>query len=101
MKKCRIIFLAILLPIPLLAGCWNQEELTNLAIVMAMGIDKAEDTKGYTVTLEIVNPGNAAPMAMGGGQGAPVAVYKNTGRTVYEAGRRASKEISRLIYYAH
>jgi spore germination protein KC len=101
MKKCRIIFLAILLPIPLLAGCWNQEELTNLAIVMAMGIDKADDNQGYTITLEIVNPGNAAPMAMGGGQGAPVAVYKNTGRTVFEAGRRASKEISRLIYYAH
>ncbi len=57
--------------------------------------------KAIRSRLEIVNPGNAAPMAMGGGQGAPVAVYKNTGRTVFEAGRRASKEISRLIYYAH
>ncbi len=50
MKKARIILLMILLTIPLVAGCWNQEELTNLAIVMAMGIDKADDNQGYTVT---------------------------------------------------
>lgn len=101
MKKIQKIFLVILLTIPLLEGCWNQEELTNLALVMALGLDKADHGKGYQLTFEIVNPGNVASSLMGGGQGTPVAVYKSTGKTMLEASRKASKSLSRLIYYAH
>jgi spore germination protein KC len=101
MRKNIIAFLAIMLTLPLLEGCWNQEELTNLALVMAIGIDKAKQGKGYDITFEIVNPGNVASSFMGGGQGSPVAVYKSTGKTLLEASRNASKKISRRIYYAH
>lgn len=101
MKKHIKVCFTFLFFLPLLQGCWNQEELTNLAIVMALGIDKAEHNQGYVLTLEIVNPGNVASSFMGGGQGAPVAVYKSKGKTLFEASRKASKELSRKVYYAH
>jgi spore germination protein KC len=68
---------------------------------MAIGIDEAEHNQGYAVTFEVVNPGNVAATQMGGGQGAPVGVYKSTGKTLLEAARKASKELSRKIYFAH
>ncbi|MCQ6279223.1 Ger(x)C family spore germination protein [Bacillus sp. EB600] len=101
MKKKSIIFLVIVLTIPMLEGCWNQEELTDLAFVTALGIDKAEHNQGYTLTFQIVNPGNVASPLAGGGQGSPVAIYKSTGRNVFEAARKATKELSRRIYFPH
>jgi spore germination protein KC len=101
MRKPISLFLVLFLCVPLLSGCWNQEELTNLAFVMAIGIDEAEHNQGYAVTFEVVNPGNVAATQMGGGQGAPVGVYKSTGKTLLEAARKASKELSRKIYFAH
>jgi spore germination protein KC len=95
------LLMVFIFSIPLLSGCWNQEELTNLAFVMALGIDKAKNNEGYTLTFEIVNPANVSSSITGGGQGAPVAVYKSTGKTLFDATRKASKEISRKVYFAH
>ncbi len=99
MKKKLTIFCSIFLIIPLLAGCWNQEELTQLAFVMALGIDKHKD--GYKLTYEIVNPGNVASSQMGGGQGTPIAVYTSYGENLTEAIYKATKEVSRHLYFAH
>lgn len=38
----------------LLTGCWNRNELNELSIVLAMGIDKKDDL--YEVSLQVVNP---------------------------------------------
>ncbi|MDP4105021.1 MAG: Ger(x)C family spore germination protein [Bacillota bacterium] len=101
MKKYIKVLLLLFLSVPLLTGCWNQEELPNLAFVMALGVDKAKNNQGYTLTFEIVNPGNVAASQMGGGQGVPVAVYKSTGKSLFDATRKASKKLSRKIYFAH
>jgi spore germination protein KC len=101
MKTFIKLFLVFSFSVPFLSGCWNQEELTNLAFVMALGIDKAKNGEGYTLTYEIVNPANVSSSLIGGGQGAPVAVYKSTGKTLFGATRKASKEISRKVYFAH
>lgn len=100
-RKMGVSLLMIVLLTLLLSGCWNQEELNDLALVMAVGVDKAKSGKGFQLTYEIVNPGNVASSQMGGGQGAPVAAYKSTGKTFLEASRKASKELSRHMYYAH
>ncbi|WP_438825729.1 hypothetical protein [Niallia taxi] len=44
----------------LLSGCWNERELNELAIVMAMGVDKMEKTNNYQVAFQVVNPGAIA-----------------------------------------
>ncbi len=102
MRKTMMIFLLIGLFMPILSACWNQKELTDLAFVMAMGIDKGENRR-FQVSFQIVIPGNVASGqgGGGGGQGLPIAVYTSSGDTITEAARRATQKISRRLYYAH
>jgi len=100
MKKWLLVILVLIMSMPILSACWNQKELTDLAFVMALGIDKGEDDL-YHVSFQLVNPGNVSTGTTGGGQGLPIAVYKSNGRTITEAARNATKEVSRRLYYAH
>ncbi|GHH96845.1 Ger(x)C family spore germination protein [Neobacillus kokaensis] len=97
------IFMLLIIVIPLLGGCWNQRELTDLAFVMALGIDKGTGNEKYDVTFQVVVPANVASSQNGGsgGQGPPVVVYKSSGNNLTEASRRATKKIPRELYYSH
>ncbi|ADF38609.1 spore germination protein [Priestia megaterium DSM 319] len=85
----------------LLSSCWSKKELTDLAIVSAVGIDKTKD--GYQLTFQIINPGNVAGGMQGGGGSLspPITIYSASGKNLVEASRRASGRISRRLYYAH
>jgi spore germination protein KC len=101
MKKWFMIISILIMSLPILCACWNQKELTDLAFVMALGIDRGDDDL-YHVSFQLVNPGNvSAGQGGGGGQGLPIAVYKSKGRTLTEAARNATKKVSRRLYYAH
>jgi spore germination protein KC len=102
MKQKMAITLLLLLCATVLSGCWSKKELTDLAFVIAVGIDKTKDGK-FAVTFQVVNPGNVAGSTQrgGGSGGVPVSIYKATGDNLVEANRQASKKLSRLIYYAH
>ncbi|MEH7107539.1 Ger(x)C family spore germination protein [Bacillus sp. JJ1764] len=101
MKKTIALFFIIFTVIPLLEGCWNHRELTDLAFVTAMGIDKGTKER-YEMSLQIVVPSNVASGQTGGGsQGPPVVVYRSSGNNLTEASRKLSKIISRRIYYSH
>lgn len=92
----------ICLCITLLTGCWNKTELSDLAFVMAIGLDKAKDGKGYEVTYQVVIPGNVTSgMSGGNAQGLPVIVYSSTSENLLEAGRKATTKVSRRLYFAH
>src|SRR3954469_19448152 len=88
----RIVFLFFMLIIGslLLTGCWSQKELTDLALVSAMGIDLDEKGK-YVVTFQIVNPESVAAGKQGGGQSAPVSVFTVTGNNIVEASKKVTK----------
>ncbi|MBD8847759.1 Ger(x)C family spore germination protein [Priestia megaterium] len=102
MKRKGAFLLLMTMITVLLSSCWSKKELTDLAIVSAMGVDK---TKGgsYHLTLQIINPGNVAGGIQGGGgtQSPPVTIYSASGNNLVEASRRASSRISRRLYYAH
>ncbi|WP_026575310.1 Ger(x)C family spore germination protein [Bacillus sp. UNC438CL73TsuS30] len=100
MKKFLKIFLLIILFLPIVSACWNQKELTDLAFVMALGIDRGENQK-FELSVQIVNPGNVSSGQSGGGQGLPIVVYQSSGNTITEAARNLTKQISRRLYYAH
>ncbi|QUG41799.1 Ger(x)C family spore germination protein [Psychrobacillus sp. INOP01] len=92
----RGIFILLILSI-LLTGCWNRRELNELAITLALGIDKSDDE--YLVTAQIVVPSEAS---MSGGEGkSPVTLVNGRGETVYEAIRKMTKETPRKIYPGH
>ncbi|WP_456364938.1 spore gernimation protein KC (plasmid) [Priestia aryabhattai] len=102
--KRRAIFLLLIATMTLfLTSCWSKKELTDLAIVAALGIDKTKDGR-YHITLQIINPGNVAGGMQGGGGGTqspPITIYSASGDNLVEASRRASGRISRRLYYAH
>lgn len=100
MLSRRAIFVYLLLCLVLLAGCWSQKELTDLALVSALGIDKNKEGN-YVVTYQVVNPANVAAGKQGSGQTAPVAVFTVVGNSIEEASKKATKQVSRRLYYAH
>lgn len=104
MKKRIILLFLLITMIPILSGCWNQKELTDLAFVMAFGVDKGSNNQKYDVSLQIVLPSNVSQGQNGGGgggQGIPAVVYKSSGNTLTEAVRKATKALPRQYYFAH
>jgi spore germination protein KC len=100
-KRLRLFLLFSLLLVPL-SGCWDQNELDELAIVMGIGIDKSEDGD-LIVTYQVVNPTEIAPGITGGGGGKqpPFTVYETKGKNLMEATRKASMQTSRRLFFAH
>lgn len=101
MKTNRLLVL-ILLFIFVLTGCWNSRELSDLAIVSAIGVDKAKEKSEYKISFQIVNPTeNATGIAGAGGNAAAVFTVSETGTTIFEAIRKVSKKLSRQLFFAH
>ncbi|WP_134698685.1 Ger(x)C family spore germination protein [Ammoniphilus sp. YIM 78166] len=101
--NCRKIlaYLLILGIMLLLTGCWNSREVNDLAIVMAMGVDKDPKKGEYIVSFQVVNPGIIATGKGGGGGDMSVTFYKGTGKTLFEAIRKTSKKVPRQLFFAH
>lgn len=94
MKK--YVFVLLILSF-LLTGCWDKRELNDLAITLAMGIDKVEDE--YQVSAQVVVP---SEVSMKGSTGSTtVSLFTASGETVYEAIRRMTKVSPRKIYPGH
>ncbi len=85
-----------------LTGCWNRRELSDLAIVMSIGVDKSPKKNEYQVSFQIVNPSEIATGGnVGGGRAAPVNIVTGTGSTLFEAIRRTSQKVPRQMFFAH
>ncbi|MFZ4453908.1 Ger(x)C family spore germination protein [Salibacterium aidingense] len=103
MIKGLLCFFSMLLSISILSGCWSNQELPDLALVSAIGIDLSEDGE-FVNTIQVINPGNVAGEGMqntGGSESPPVSIYTEHGYNMTEAQRRISKKVSRELYYAH
>ncbi|WP_028610215.1 Ger(x)C family spore germination protein [Paenibacillus harenae] len=103
MRTCRSFCLLMLLSLLLLPGCWNSRELSDMAIVIGIGIDKIPDTDQYRVSLQIVNPGSVVTSKSGsGGQNLmPNVVYSSVDHTVFSAMRKSSQKVPRRLFFAH
>lgn len=82
-----------------LTGCWDRNELNDLAVIVGFAIDKSEDDE-FLVTLQIINSGEVGTQ-MAGGSGTPVTVRSQKAATLYEATRKASTMIPRRLYISH
>lgn len=94
--KMLILMLASTL---LLSGCWDRQELNDIAIVVGMGIDKHEDE--IVLSVQIVNPGNVSSHQAGGTQSAPVITYTEKGKSVMEIIRKLTTISPRKLYFSH
>lgn len=82
-----------------LAGCWSRRELNELSITVGLGIDKTGDQ--FTVSAQVVDPGQVAMKAAGSGTRVPITVYKETGPSILEALRKMTTIAPRRIYLSH
>lgn len=61
---------ALLLTALIVTGCWSRKEIQELSIITAIGIDRAEESEGVEVTIQIARPLNVPRPGAGGGGGA-------------------------------
>jgi len=98
MKRKILIFCIYLLLLSITTGCWARKELNELAIAVAMGIDKVDDQ--YLITVQIVNPAEIASNK-GAGRSTPVVIFQEKGDTIFETLRKMTTNSPRKVYLAH
>ncbi|PVE75324.1 Ger(x)C family spore germination protein [Priestia megaterium] len=90
-------FLVLCICSLLLSGCWSSRELNELAITVAVGIDKAED--GIIVTVQLINPGDI--QAKTPTNGPSVTTFSIKASSVMEGLRKITTKSPRKIYLSH
>lgn len=100
MRKISIILIVMLSLLQ--TGCWNAREINELAFVLSMGIDKADN--GFRVTAQIASPETYSKTPSGSGAGEkprPFWMVSSTGKTIFEAIRNMASISSRRIFWSH
>ncbi|MHB8171770.1 MAG: Ger(x)C family spore germination protein [Thermincolia bacterium] len=92
----------------LLAGCWSRKEISELAIVMAVAVDKVnyKEKSGKTdhktmLTMMFARPKAAASGERGQPGEKPYTIISTLGKDVSEASRNLALEVPREIYWGH
>ncbi|MBW7474099.1 Ger(x)C family spore germination protein [Paenibacillus oenotherae] len=102
MKRKPILLLWLLLIVVVLSGCWNSKELSHLAIVSAIGVDKLPDTAHYRISFQVVNPSEiSSDVQGGGGKTTAITVFADNGKTLFEVIRKASRKAPRELLFSH
>jgi len=94
-KKWSLI--SIVISLIFVTGCWKGRELNELAIAVALGIDKVGNQ--YKVSVQVVEPTEVAGKK--GGTKTPVTTYQITANTIFEAIRKMTTVSPRKIYPSH
>ncbi|WP_018752515.1 Ger(x)C family spore germination protein [Paenibacillus sanguinis] len=96
-KKKLILILCWIFVMSTLSGCWHQNELTDLAIVSATGVNRKD--KQWEVTFQLLTPANASANASGGpGSGPPISVLSTQGKTLRKALSNNEMENTRQLH---
>ncbi|MFZ5814643.1 MAG: Ger(x)C family spore germination protein [Bacillota bacterium] len=102
MRRRRAVLLLLVMALSL-GGCWNRDEVNDLAIVAMIGLDQRED--GWVeLWVQLVLPEGAgqAPGQGGGGKPGPKFItHTASGRTILEASREIQLEVPRRLFWAH
>ncbi|TKI54871.1 Ger(x)C family spore germination protein [Brevibacillus antibioticus] len=87
----------------LVSGCWDRREVNDMAIVIAMAMDKEPDGK-YRLSIQVPLVSSlGAQSGGGGGTSGDKSYYVDSavGRTIREANGLIQARMSREIYYSH
>ena len=90
----------------LAGGCWDRKELDELAFALGVGVDYDPKQQQTKLISQIIRPGQMKSAESGGGsagQGGQDAFFlvESQGKTVFEAVRKSSFQISRRINWTH
>lgn len=99
MKKVLIL---LSLPILLLSACWDSDEIEDIGIIMAIGIDYLEEESArYSMTNQYVVPNNIPSAQTGGIIGSPYQNLTLRGENFLGIIRQNSLESDRPPNYTH
>ncbi len=99
MKKILALFIIMIALFT--AGCWDQIEIIDLALVIATAIDKGEKTSEQVVfTVQIANPRALIP-GEGGGPSQAFWTITGKGKTIREATFQMAHRVPRRIFFGH
>lgn len=94
MKKIIIVLLLLVC----CTGCYDYDELSNMAIVVGMGMDF--ENNEYKLTYEILNDTEASESS-GGSPASKSYVVTGSGKTIVEATQDINAKIAKRSYYMH
>ena len=98
----KLLVLLLIVSLLMTTGCWDREELEELAYVLAMGIDYLPDEDKIEVTTAIIRPLNvAAGQQQGGGDSETFRLITTKGDTLSTALEQQNALIVRRAYFAH
>lgn len=92
-KRKFIIVLFVVIISLTICGCWNHNELNSLGIILGAGIEKI-DPDTYEVTIQTIKDVNENTKD-------EYIITSAKGRTVFEADRNISLNLSRKNYWPH
>lgn len=98
MKKSLPLYLLCIVLLITSTGCWNRRELTTLAIVQALGIDRTENGQ-ISIAAQILRPSQVKGASVA--EGKAVWVVTSTGETIFDAIRNASLKTTRKLFFPH
>lgn len=94
-RKFCIVFLCLLLTV----GCEKQTELNQIGIVVAVAMDKDQQTGDIIFTSQVIRPGSLEKD--GSSNEAVVEMLTTKGKTLFEAIRNTSQTFDRNNFYGH
>ncbi|MBP1969172.1 Ger(x)C family germination protein [Virgibacillus natechei] len=98
--KSKIIIAGyIVLLIPVLVGCWDSQELNEISIITALGIDKQEDQ--YQLSVQIINPGEISAQTNTDPLRSEVTTYSVVSDTLFEGLRKLTTKVPKKLYNSH
>lgn len=104
-RQClaRRLLLSLLGSSLLLAGCWDRNEINDLAIVLATGVDWSDGEVELTAQIFVPRNGSSAEGggSQGGGTSGATLIRTAKGITIAEALNRLQRQVSREMFWGH
>lgn len=99
MQRRVAIYLIFVLCMVLNSGCWDQHDLTKMAIAVAVGYDRIA-SGDIELTVQIVRPDIIRAKPRGSEKEASK-TYSATGQTVFAAVRNLLETVDRKVFWSH
>ncbi|MFS0855566.1 Ger(x)C family spore germination protein [Paenibacillus taichungensis] len=93
MKPSFIIIILVVICGSLISGCWNRRELNELAVAVAIGVDKKDEK--INLSHQILNVGAISEK---GSSYATVNVFQETGESINVMSRKTTTKSTRKLY---
>lgn len=101
MKIRKLAFLSmIILTLMITPSCWSRKELNEIAIVTAGGVDFGPTEKELSFVYQVINPSAMSAKGVSSIK-TPFVTLKTSGKTLFSAGRKGTRELSRKLYFSH